>query len=89
MANFSAQHHKPMAISEWGVPGGNNTTYDGAEFIRLFEKWVESNHVVYTTYWNGKASSSYDGHLSDGKPPKTAAALKRLYTQGYNNSQLR
>lgn len=88
MAEFSAQHHKFMAISEWGVPGGNNTSYDGAEFIRLFEKWVESNHVVYTTYWDGKASSSYDGHLSDGEPSKTAAVLKRLYTKGYNSNAM-
>lgn len=85
MADFAARHHKPMAISEWGVPGGDSTTYNGAEFIGLFEKWVENHNVVYTTYWDSKAS--YNGLLSDGQPPKTAAALKRLYTEGYNNDK--
>jgi hypothetical protein len=88
MVKFSAQHHKPMAISEWGVPGGNSTAYDGAEFIRLFETWVESHNVVYATYWDGGAHSGYDGRLSDGQPAKTAAALKRLYIMGYKNSRL-
>lgn len=85
MADFSAQHHKPMAISEWGVPGGDHSPYDGAAFIRLFGNWIGHHNVVYATYWDSEAS--YNGRLSDDRPLKTSAELKRLYTEGFHKSK--
>lgn len=88
MARFSAQHHKPLAISEWGVPGADTSTLDGAKFIRLFTRWIATHNVVYATYWDAPETSSYDGKLSDGQPPRTSAVLKELYEKGIAKSGL-
>ena len=79
MAKFAAQHKKPMAISEWGAPGADNSQLEGDKFIALMSNWIGTHEVVYATYWDAPEDSSYDGKLSDGKPEKTAAALKELY----------
>lgn len=90
MAEFAAQHGKPMAISEFGVPGRTDwtpvgqdparpvapQTYDGATFITLLKEWVSTHNVAYVNYWNGLPESGYDGRLSDGDPPGSAEALK-------------
>jgi hypothetical protein len=82
MVSFAAKHNKPMAISEWGVPGNDSTDLDGAQFIRLFSHWIATHNVIYATYWDGGETSGYDGKLSDNKPANTGAELKKLYSSG-------
>ena len=93
MADFAAQHGKPMAISELGVPGRTDwtpveqdplrvvgpNTYDGATFIELLKSWVSTHNVLFVNYWNGLPESGYDGRLSDGDPPGAAQALKDFF----------
>lgn len=83
MNAFAARHQKPMAISEWGVPGADSSSLDGARFIALLSHWMATHNLVYATYWDAPEASSYDGRLSDDKPAKTAAALKKLYLTGW------
>ncbi|GAA0584699.1 hypothetical protein GCM10009416_23860 [Craurococcus roseus] len=80
VADFAAQHGKPIAISEWGVPGDG---YDGAKYIELMQAWMEEHNVVYADYWNSK--SAYDGLLSDGGPSASAAKLKQMMQEGIQN----
>jgi Ca2+-binding RTX toxin-like protein len=77
VADFAAQHGKPIAISEWGVPGDG---HDGAKYIELMQAWIESHDVAYADYWNSTAA--YDGLLSDGGPSATAARLKQMLLEG-------
>jgi hypothetical protein len=87
LADFAAKHGKPMAISEWGVPGSANAALhdgyrisgevDGAGFIARMEDWIESHNVVYADYWD--SAELYDGLLRDGGPAKAAAALDAFY----------
>jgi Ca2+-binding RTX toxin-like protein len=77
VANFAEEHGKPIAISEWGVPGNG---YDGAKYIELMQAWMEEHNVVYADYWNSTAA--YDGLLSDGGPSATAAKLKQMLLDG-------
>jgi len=83
MAKFAAKHKKPMGISEWGSPGGDQSKLEGDKFIRLFVDWIAKHDVVYATYWNAPEQSAYNGKLSEGKPDKLAAVLKKLYQTGF------
>ena len=80
VADFAEQHGKPIAISEWGVPGNG---YDGAKYIELMQAWMKEHNVVYADYWN--STSAYDGLLSDGGPSATAAKLKQMMQEGIQN----
>jgi hypothetical protein len=94
MADFAAQHGKPMGISEFGVPGRTNwsprwddeaslklgpQTYDSATFIQLMKAWVSTHNVEFVNYWNGPPDSGYDGRLSDGDPAPAASALRDFF----------
>ncbi|UYZ62936.1 RICIN domain-containing protein [Hymenobacter weizhouensis] len=95
MTTFATQHGKPMAIPEWGAPGGphyerdqngnsvlvwNGDNLNGARYIERMKQWIETHDVVFATYWNSDAD--YTGKLSDGAPAATATALKNLYLNG-------
>jgi len=77
MTNFATTHRKPMAISEWGVPGSNGNMYDGATFIKLMKQWIESHNVAYANYW--ESTAAYDGMLRDNDPLATANALRDFF----------
>ncbi len=77
MTKFAANHGKPMAISEWGVPGSG--TLDGTKFIDLMDNWIDTHNVVYANYWNDTAGSGYDGMVSDGAPAASGAALRAAW----------
>lgn len=77
MVAFASAHGKPLAISEWGVPGAAGNTFNGARYIDLMRDWIAGHGVLYATYWNSTAD--YDGQLSDNDPPAAAAELKKLY----------
>jgi beta-mannanase len=70
---FATEHNKPMSYPEWGVGGAGDNPY----FIEQFQKWIESNDVVYHLYWN--SNSSYAGKLSANKYPQSAAKFKELF----------
>jgi Glycosyl hydrolase family 26 len=75
MADFAAQHGKPMAISEWSVQGDN-----AGPFIEAMQKWIASHDVAYATYWNDGPESGYDGRVSeDGRWPSTGEALRGFF----------
>ena len=74
MADFAAQHGKPVAISEWSVHGDN-----AAPLINAMKDWVATHNIVYVTYWNDDARSGYDGKMSDGRWPNSGAALRDFF----------
>lgn len=77
---FARARSKGLAIPEWGVPGQDGNTLNGAKFIELIADWMRRNNCVFSDYWN--STSAYDGLLSNGNPAGTAAALKKLFTDG-------
>lgn len=85
MVKFAGKHNKPMALSEWGAPGSNTGELDAARFIQMVSAWIASHNLVYATYWDAPEASAYDGKLSDGKPEKAAAELKKFYLSGPDN----
>ncbi|MFK7696811.1 glycosyl hydrolase [Paenibacillus sp. HJGM_3] len=73
--DFALAHGKKMAYSEWGV--GGNGSGDSADYMELMYNWIDSNDVVYQTYWN--ATSSYNGRLSDNQYPQAGAVYQDLF----------
>lgn len=86
VAVFAAQHGKRIGIPEWGVPGANGNTFNGARWIQRMREWIETHDVAFANYWDAPLNSAYDGLLSDGDPPGTAAALRQLFQTGYGGS---
>lgn len=70
---FAAQQGKPMSFPEWGVGGAGDNPY----FVEQFQKWIESNDVVYHTYWN--SNSAYKGKLSADAYPQAGAKYKEVF----------
>ena len=73
MAEFAAQHNKPMAISEWGVPINDPqiTAEEGAAWIGHFRDWVlEQNNdgdpgVAYVNWWNVSEAFTHGGRVEN------------------------
>jgi hypothetical protein len=87
-SRFAADHHKPLAICEWGIcnrtdgHGGMDDPY----FVQQMYQFImdPKNNVIFHCYFDVQAG---DGHhqLSDGKGakatefPKSAALFKQLF----------
>jgi hypothetical protein len=57
LARFAAQHHKRIAIPEWG------TNYNDGEFIRRMAQWMKDHRVVYQSFWD--SNDAFPGALSE------------------------
>jgi beta-mannanase len=77
IASFAAQHNKAIAIPEWGVPGDNASTMDGARFADLMQQWIATHKVAFADYWD--STSNYNGLVSDNQPAKTATEVKAIF----------
>src|SRR5690348_8048832 len=77
LANFAAQHNKPVAFSEWGVPnqnlGGPSVGKAACDtYLKLVRQWFDSHNTAYQTVWNS-AAGGYPGTLSTGNSQCSAA----------------
>lgn len=72
--DFALKHGKPMSFPEWGVGASAG---DDPYFVEQFHRWIQSNNVVYHTYWN--STSSYKGKLSTDAYPLAGAKYKELF----------
>ena len=76
--DFAATHGKPRSFPEWGTgtrPDGHGGG-DDPLFVRNMLAWMQDGGpVVYACYWNS-ASPDWDGHITDGRMPAAAAALR-------------
>jgi hypothetical protein len=77
LAEFARSHGKPIAISEWGVPGSGPR--DGGRYIDLLVAWMREHEVIYADYWD--ATDGYDGLLSDGDPALAGSRLRALFQE--------
>ena len=83
MAEFAAQHNKPMAISEWGVPINDPqiTAEEGAAWIGHFRDWVlEQNNdgdpgVAYVNWWNVSEAFTHGGRVENDADNAVRQAL--------------
>ena len=81
--NFAGKHGKPMSFPEWATgtrPDGHGCG-DDPYFIEQMAAWISSNNVAYQVYWNYPAPD-YNGQLSKGRYPESAAAFLRLFGKG-------
>jgi VCBS repeat-containing protein len=71
LEDFGDARGKPLAHSEWGVPGDR----DASDFIRAAAEWFNDpdNDVIYHTYW--QSDFAYNGLLS----PASAQTFKELF----------
>jgi hypothetical protein len=62
-SKFAADHHKPMAIPEWGVAGGGGGRGDDPEYVdRMFAFMTTAeNHVAYEQYFDVTSSVAVHG----------------------------
>jgi hypothetical protein len=77
LAQFSAMHHKPIVIPEWGTgtrPDGHGWG-DDPLFIHNMAAWMRAHKVAYQSYWDFTAPD-YDSTMSAGKFPQTLEAYK-------------
>jgi len=64
-SKFAADHHKPLAIPEWGVAGGGGGRGDDPDYVdRMFTFMTNAkNHVAYEQYFD--VTSSVAAHAID------------------------
>jgi hypothetical protein len=85
IANFAAEHHKPLALPEFGLgtaPSapdsgpihgtGEMGGGDDPTFITDVLQWVADNNVAYVGYWDIRGSS-----IEDGQNASAASALRQ------------
>jgi hypothetical protein len=62
-SRFAADHHKPLAIPEWGVTGGGGGRGDDPRYIdRMFTFMTKpGNHVAYEQYFDVTSSVAAHG----------------------------
>ena len=79
-ASFAQQHGKPLTIPEWGnssdsggVGGGDNPYY-----IQQMYDFMQKNDVALEAYFD------YQGSLTSGQYPKSAAEYKELWAGVYS-----
>jgi len=80
LADFAAQHGKPIALPEWGTgtsPNGQGMG-DDPVFIHHMAEWIRNHNVVYHAYWD-YAAWDYNAELSGGKQPLAAAAYREEF----------
>lgn len=69
---FAAEHHKPVAFSEWGAQGP-----DARPFIELVSQWIKAHGILYHDYWD--SDDDYPGRLSGGRWPDSGAAFRHAF----------
>lgn len=74
---FARAHGKRMAYSEWGV--GGNGSGDSPYIVEAMYNWFLANNVALQSYWDGGASSGYNGQLTGGQYPNAAARYIELF----------
>ncbi len=73
LANFGAQHGKPIALPEVGVG------YDGfGQYWKLLQAWAAANNLLYLTVWNSNGGN-YAGKMSDGTYPETGQMFRHVF----------
>jgi hypothetical protein len=78
--NFAAQHHKPLAFSEWGVgtnPQGSGGG-DNPVFIRGMASWIATTKPLYQSYWDNP-SPEFNTMLSNRQFPLAAAEYVKQF----------
>jgi hypothetical protein len=86
MADFAAEHGKPMAIPEWGVPISDPqiTPEEAAAWVKHFEDWVVAQNsdgdpgVAFVTYWNVSEAFNHGGRIENGGSDVLRAALRHM-----------
>jgi Glycosyl hydrolase family 26 len=74
--DFALAHHKAIAFPEWGTgtrPDGHGGG-DDPVFVNGMADWFDAVSPLYQGYWDCLADD-FDGRLSDGRQPKSAAAF--------------
>ncbi len=91
LAQFSAQHHKPMVFPEWGLGWGRCSNGkpvsvssgavcggDNAVYIRSMSQWCSTHNVFEVTFWDYGTSVVN----ATNQNPQAAAALRRYWGAG-------
>ena len=87
LAGFAAEHHKPMAFTEWGllVRDENSTSMgrhgggDNPELLRRWAEWLDGHDVLFHAYFD-KDTKQNQHRISDGAFPESAAIFAELFT---------
>lgn len=80
LSSFAGAHGKWIALPEWGTgtrPDGHGGG-DDPLFIKNMTQWIGSHRVIAQGYWDYRAGD-YDGEISDGGQPLSAAAYQAAF----------
>jgi len=80
LATFATQHSKPISFPEWATgsrPDGHGGE-DDDYFVDHLADWIRQHNVAYHAYWDYNAKD-FDGKLSDGRRPRSAAAFFKAF----------
>jgi hypothetical protein len=81
VADFAAEHGKPVTVPEWGVAADsvmeNGGGGDDPLFVSNMMSWLRANNVAYESYFNDSTSK-----IDTGAFPEAAATYRRLINGG-------
>ena len=78
LAEFAAEHNKPIAIPEWSdeFRSDGHGLGDDPAFVDNMADWFRSNNVAFANVWSYDTSLTYRNNLLDGTFPKALAKFK-------------
>jgi hypothetical protein len=78
LAEFAAEHNKPIAIPEWSdeFRSDGHGLGDDPSFVDNMADWFRSNNVAFANVWSYDTSLTYRNNLLDGTFPKALAKFK-------------
>lgn len=80
LSKFAKLHGKRITLPEWGTgtrPDGHGGG-DDPLFITNMASWITTNRVLVHGYWD-YAAGDFDGEISDGGQPLSAAAFATAF----------
>ena len=80
LASFSAAHHKPATLPEWGdtIGVGGHGLGDDPAFVAHVAQWAVAHDVAFTNYYAADLPEVAH-NLLDGSFPRSLAEFRRLF----------
>jgi len=82
LAEFAAQHNKPIVFPEWGTgtrPDGHGGG-DDPYFVNQLVAWIKSHNLAYQSYFDVNVrGNSISCEIDNGQLPQSAAAYLTAY----------
>jgi len=81
LSSFAAQHHRPLAIPEWGlaVRSDGHGLGDDPAFVAHMSDWLVAHHAAFSSYFDLNAPDG-EHDITDGHFRHSLAMFKRAFS---------